>query len=217
MEKSIYSLVLSDSVVEAVDELARSEGLSRSAMINRLLAERVGYATPEMRLREVLSSAREAMKSGFFMVEQSTGSTICCRTSLKYRYKPTVRYSVEIFGAPQERAGQLRVQLRTQNFDLIKDFVGFFMLWGRNEQEYIVPEYAHDIVYSTDDGKFARVFNMPRGSISDEELGAAVADYLTMFDTAMKAYFAQLPDDIAAAKALRESYRHEIARQKYII
>ena len=217
MEKSIYSLVLSDSVVEAVDELARAAGTSRSSMINQLLAERVGYDTPEKRLHEVLASAREAMQGGFYMVEQPTCSTLSCRTSLKYRYKPTVRYSVEIFSLGQEKAGQLRVQLRTQNYRLIQDFVGFFMLWGRYEQEYIVPKYAHDIVYSTDDGKFTRVFNMPAGSISDEELGTAVADYLTMFDAALKAFFAQLPDDIAAAQAARDSYRRDVARQKYII
>lgn len=217
MEKSIYSLVLSDSVVEAVDELARAAGMSRSSMINQLLAERVGYATPEMRLRGVLASAREAMEGGFYMVEQPTGSTLSCRTSLKYRYKPTVRYSVEIFTHGKESAGQLRVQLRTQNFRLIQDFVGFFVLWGRFEREYIVPKYAHDIVYSTDDGKFMRVFNMPAGNISDEELGAAVADYLTMFDTALKAYFAKLPDDIASAQTLHESYLHDIVRQKYIL
>lgn len=217
MEKSIYSLVLSDSVVEAVDELARAAGMSRSSMINQLLAERVGYATPEMRLRGVLASAREAMEGGFYMVEQPTGSTLSCRTSLKYRYKPTVRYSVEIFTHGKESAGQLRVQLRTQNFRLIQDFVGFFVLWGRCEREYIVPKYAHDIVYSTDDGKFTRVFNMPAGNIPDEELGAAVADYLTMFDTALKAYFAKLPDDIASAQTLHESYLHDIVRQKYIL
>lgn len=217
MEKSIYSLVLSDSVVEAVDELARAAGMSRSSMINQLLAERVGYATPEMRLRGVLASAREAMEGGFYMVEQPTGSTLSCRTSLKYRYKPTVRYSVEIFTHGKESAGQLRVQLRTQNFRLIQDFVGFFVLWGRFEREYIVPKYAHDIVYSTDDGKFTRVFNMPAGNIPDEELGAAVADYLTMFDTALKAYFAKLPDDIASAQTLHESYLHDIVRQKYIL
>ena len=217
MEKSIYSLVLSDSVVDAVDELARAAGMSRSSMINQLLAERVGYATPEMRLRGVLASAREAMKGGFYMVEQPTGSTLSCRTSLKYRYKPTVRYSVEIFTHGKESAGQLRVQLRTQNFRLIQDFVGFFMLWGRFEREDIVPKYAHDIVYSTDDGKFTRVFNMPAGNISDEELGAAVADYLTMFDTALKAYFAKLPDDITSAQTLHESYLHDIVRQKYIL
>ena len=39
MNKSIYSLVLSDEVVDAVDALARTEGMSRSAMINRILAE----------------------------------------------------------------------------------------------------------------------------------------------------------------------------------
>ena len=49
-KKSIYSLVLSDDVVEAVDRLAANSGLSRSAMVNQLLAERVRCVPPEMRL-----------------------------------------------------------------------------------------------------------------------------------------------------------------------
>ena len=38
MKKSVYSLVLSDDVIAAVDRAAYQNGLSRSAMINRILA-----------------------------------------------------------------------------------------------------------------------------------------------------------------------------------
>ena len=78
-EKSIYSLVLSDSVVEAVDVMARGAGLSRSAMINQILAERVAYTTPEMRLRDILAALQSSMNGEFYLMEQSSGSTISCR------------------------------------------------------------------------------------------------------------------------------------------
>ena len=41
MKKSVYSLVLSDDVVEAVDRAAYQNGLSRSAMVNQILADYV--------------------------------------------------------------------------------------------------------------------------------------------------------------------------------
>ena len=41
MKKSVYSLVLSDDVVAAVDRTAYQQGVSRSAMINQILAEYV--------------------------------------------------------------------------------------------------------------------------------------------------------------------------------
>ena len=67
MGNSIYSLVLSDNVVDAVDTLAHSSGLSRSAMINRILAERVALTTPEMRLRlrYVRAAEEKRAKSAF--------------------------------------------------------------------------------------------------------------------------------------------------------
>lgn len=217
MNKSIYSLVLSDDVVDAVDALARTEGMSRSAMINRILAERVAYTTPEMRLRDILQSLARSMNGEFMLAEQPTGSTLVCRTSLKYRYKPTVKYSVEIYSENGRRAGQLRVSFRTQNAQLIADLMGFFRCWAALEQKNIADKLSNDIVYTIADGRFERTLNMPRGQITDEELGTAVAEYMAMFDGAMKAYFAELPDDENAAFTAGEYYRAEISRQSVIV
>ena len=217
MNKSIYSLVLSDDVVDAVDALARTEGMSRSAMINRILAERVAYTTPEMRLRDILQSLARSMNGEFILTEQPTGSTLSARTSLKYRYKPTVKYSVEIYSENGVRAGELRVSFRTQNARLISDLMGFFRCWAALEQKYISDKLSNDIVYTIADGRFERTLNMPRGQITDDELGTAVAEYMATFDGAMKAYFAELPDTERAIARIWEYYRAEISRQSVII
>lgn len=217
MNKSIYSLVLSDEVVDAVDALARTEGMSRSAMINRILAERVAYVTPEMRLRDILQSLARSMNGEFMLTEQPTGGTLVCRTSLKYRYKPTVKYSVEIYSENGKRAGQLRVSFRTQNAQLIADLMGFFRCWAALEQKYIADKLSNDIVYTIADGRFERTLNMPSGQITDDDLGTAVAEYMAMFDGAMKAYFSELPDTENAALTVGEYYRTEISKQSFII
>ena len=217
MEKNIYSLVLSDSVVEAVDELARAAGLSRSAMINQILAERVAYITPEMRMRQVIGAMQRAMNEGFFYLEQPTAATLSCRTALKYRYKPTVRYSVEIFSRGGVKAGELKVSFRTQNAQLIGDLMGFFRCWAALEQKYISAKLSQDILYTIDSGRFTRTLNMPTEQLSDEALGQAVADYMAMFDLAMKDYFACLPDTTTASAAAERSYAANIVRQKVII
>ncbi len=217
MEKNIYSLVLSDSVVEAVDELARAAGMSRSAMINQILAERVAYITPEMRLRQVISAMQRSLNEGFFYPEQPSAATLSCRTALKYRYKPTVRYSVEVFSRGGVKAGELKVSFRTQNAQLINDLTGFFRCWAALEQKYISSKLSQDILYTIDSGKFTRTLNMPREELSDEALGQAVADYMAMFDLAMKDYFACLPDIGTACAAAERSYTSNIVRQKYIV
>lgn len=217
MSKSIYSLVLSDDVVEAVDALANSSGISRSAMVNRILAERVAYTTPEMRLEEILESLARSMNGAFMLAEKPSGNSLSARTSLKYRYKPTVRYSVEIFTENGHRAGEMRVSFRTQSVQLIEDLTGFFKCWAALEQRYIADKLSEDIIYTISDGQFKRTLNMPGGNISDERLGTAVADYMAMFDGAMKAYFLRLPDVEGAALAAGEYYRQEISRQSVIV
>ncbi len=217
MNKSIYSLVLSDDVVDAVDALARTEGMSRSAMINRILAERVAYTTPEMRLRDILQSLARSMNGEFMLAEPPTGSTLSARTSLKYRYKPTVKYSVEIYSENGKRAGELRVSFRTQNAQLIADLMGFFRCWAALEQKYIADKLSNDIVYTISDGRFERTLNMPRDHIPDDELGTAVAEYMAMFDGAMKAYFAELPDTEIAELTVEKYYRAQISKQSVIV
>ena len=52
MSKSVYSLVLSDDVVAAVDRAAYALGSSRSNLINQILAEYVSFITPEKRRKD---------------------------------------------------------------------------------------------------------------------------------------------------------------------
>ena len=47
MKKSVYSLVLMDDIVEAVDRVAYSQNTSRSNLINQILAEYLSLMTPE--------------------------------------------------------------------------------------------------------------------------------------------------------------------------
>ena len=47
MKKSLYSIILSDEVVNEIDRLAYKANTNRSNMINQILAEYVSYTTPE--------------------------------------------------------------------------------------------------------------------------------------------------------------------------
>ena len=221
MSKSIYSLVLSDGVVDEVDALARAANVSRSAMINRILAERVAYTTPEMRLQDILQSLENSilssMNGAFMLSAKPAGGVLSARTSLKYRYKPTVNYSVEIFSENGRRAGELRVTFRTQNEQLIDDLTGFFRCWANLEQKYIADKLSCDIVYTISQGRFSRTLNSPDKRVSDDELGVAVADYMAAFDGAMKEYFMRLPDVGEAKKVAENHYQSQISKQTIII
>ena len=61
MNKSVYSLVLSDEIVQEIDRMAYETGASRSAMINQILADYVRYTTPEKRMREIFSAVEQQL------------------------------------------------------------------------------------------------------------------------------------------------------------
>ena len=66
MKKTLYSLMLNEEVVREVDALAHRMGTNRSSLINRILAEYVGYTTPEQRINDVFAAIEL-----FFVVEIS--------------------------------------------------------------------------------------------------------------------------------------------------
>lgn len=47
MKKNMYSLMLAEKVVQAIDRLASEKGTNRSNLINQILAEYVSLTTPE--------------------------------------------------------------------------------------------------------------------------------------------------------------------------
>ena len=84
MKKSVYSLVLMDSVVKAVDEQAYRLGTSRSNLINQILAEHLCCVTPEMRMREIFDSVTEMISENFQIQQQGSASLMTLKTALAY-------------------------------------------------------------------------------------------------------------------------------------
>ena len=87
VNKSVYSLVLADDVVEAIDRLAYSMNTSRSNLINQILAERVQLLTPEKRMREIFAKIEQLMDSRFQTLNQPSDAMMSIKSPLRYKYK----------------------------------------------------------------------------------------------------------------------------------
>ena len=98
MKKTLYSLVLNDEVVREVDALAHRMGTNRSNLINQILAEYVNYTTPEQRINEVLSAIEQLMAPSRELVPffSPNSYSMSLKSSLEYKYRPTVKYEVEL-------------------------------------------------------------------------------------------------------------------------
>lgn len=204
MKKSVYSLVLSDDVIAAVDKAAMIAGMSRSAYINGVLAEAVSYVTPEKRMSDIFSAVERLMDDSVFRImPKPSDNSLAIRSALQYRYKPVIRYSIELYRGFENTLGKLKVSFRTQSAALMSDFGDFLQLWAAIEKNHIIEHFPDGITYTFDGDKFTRTFYLPpdKHKLSDDAIAAALSEYVKMFDEIMKLYFANL-DNVKKAETL---------------
>ena len=192
MKKTLYSLVLNDEVVREVDALAHRMGTNRSNLINQILAEYVNYTTPEQRINEVLSAIEALMAPSRELVPffSPNSYSMSLKSSLEYKYRPTVKYEVELYRGAGEQIGELTVLFRTQSMALIQGMTDFFRLWKQIEDAHLRPLTGAKIDYALYEGKFVRSIAAPDKDCSTQELACALSDYITLFDKLLKGYLA---------------------------
>ena len=190
MKKTLYSLMLNDEVVREVDAMAHRMGTNRSSLINQILAEYVGYTTPERRINDVLSTIDALMQPSRELVPffAPNSLSMSLKSSLEYKYRPTVKYEVELYRSGEESIGELTVVFRTQSAALIQAMTEFFRLWKRIEDAHLYPQTGAHIEYALYDGKFVRSIAAPDRDCSTDELASALSEYIQLFDKLMKNY-----------------------------
>ncbi len=192
MNRRVYSLLLMDDVIRAVDRLAYAQNTSRSNMINQILAEYLSVKTPEQRMHDIFEQIQMQMdRQNVFQIQlQPSDAMLSVRTALAYKYKPTVRYCVELFRSDPEILGELRVSARTQNAGLLRMLDSFFRLWDQLERTYLADRLAQGVQSRIENGRYCRSFFWPQQPCTNSQLGEAISAYIQTFDSAMKAFFA---------------------------
>lgn len=188
MGKNVYSIVLRQDVVEAVDLLAYQKGTSRSNLINQILAERVCCITPEMRMRDVFASMEAFFEQQpAFRLHMSPGEEILqLRSAVRYKYNPTLRYTVELHANPEGTIGILRVGLRTQSTELLQLLEQFYRLWAKLETAYLAEHFESPPSYKVEGGRYLRYL---RSIGTDHQtMGNGIASYIALFDHCLKLF-----------------------------
>ncbi|MBR1443012.1 MAG: hypothetical protein IJ583_05705 [Firmicutes bacterium] len=194
MTKSVYSIVLSDDVVSAIDDMAYQMGTNRSNLINQILAERVSYITPEKRASVILKNIKENILNNdlekvFQLLSSQGDSSIMLKSAFKYKYNPSVKYSVALNGKKVGIIGEMKLTLRTQNEMLLSKFSEFISLWVSLEKKYLSDALPLDINYSISPGRYSRELLLLKESENEETIGRDIAKYIRDFDRIMKLYF----------------------------
>lgn len=190
MGKTLYSLMLNENVVREIDVLAHKSGTSRSNLINQILAEYVNYITPERRISDVFTAIEQLMlpSSEIIPFFAPNSQSMSLKSSLEYKYRPTVKYEVELYGGGTDSIGRLSIIFRTQSQSLIEDMTAFFRLWKRIEDAHLPNTSGTQIEYALYDGKFVRSISVPGRDCTPEELARAISGYIKLFDKQMKDY-----------------------------
>lgn len=216
MGKTLYSLMLSDDVVREVDALAHRSGMSRSGLVNRILAEYVSVVTPEQRISDIFRAIEGLVASSQELVPFFTpnSATMSLKSSLAYKYRPTVKYEVELGSDDGGRLGELSVVFRTQSVSLISDMTEFFRLWTGIENRRLAPIIGKQISCSLYDGRFVRPIFMPHSAgLTSDGIASALSDYIQLFDRLLKSY---LSGELTGAE-IEKVYINDLRNRSVII
>ena len=191
MAKSVYSLVLNDDVMNLVDLTAQKIGISRSALINKILSESLGLETVEKRINDVFSVVERMIGEHRSMrFAQSGVGGVVIKSAIAFKYNPTVNYSVVLYKGDENYVGELRVTLRTTNEQLIRLVDEFFSLFVSFEQKYldrpVVAEISHN--------KFLRLLKKPEFIVESSMIGEMITNFISNLDEMIKLYFSLLGD-----------------------
>lgn len=215
MKKSLYSIILSDEVVNEIDRLAYKANTNRSNMINQILAEYVSYTTPEKRMKQVFDRLENMLTplDTFQTLLGGSLSVMNLRSSLDYKYNPSVRYSVELYRSTTNEVGEIKVSMRSQNSTLLLYLLQFYKLWAKIESGYL-----SDCECLIDGDKFIRKLKLHTDkAITTEKLGELIANYVKTFDSAMKSFFYNVENPAVATQEVESIYRDYISSCDIII
>ena len=214
MKKSVYSIVLMDDVIRAVDREAYRLGTSRSNLINQILAERLSCVTPEMRMREIFDAAMGLLSESLSIQQQNSAALLTARTALEYKYRPTISYKIELDRVPEEYLGRLKVQIRTQSPVLMELFRRFFGYRGKMEAAVLSKYDCDRYICRVDDCSFTRGL-INSGVLSESQIGEAIGKYVRTLNRSVKLFFAEPERVVEDFRQFEEEY--EALVKRYII
>ncbi len=188
MKKSVYSLMLFDEIVEKIDQTAYENFTNRSQLINDILADYLGLMTPEQKIQVILEQLDRNFSSSLSVNQINRNTSIQFGKSLKYKYRPKVKYSYEFAGAGGKKYAVLKISSRTKSSELNDRFIDFFK--RIDELELRNDFHSGTLPENESNHKFVREFRRD-GSVSRDvnTVSRFLTNYLKMVDQAMNLYF----------------------------
>ncbi|ETA79418.1 hypothetical protein [Youngiibacter fragilis] len=128
MSKKIYSLLLSEEVMNLIDAECRRSGKSRSSLIDGILSSAYLKDHPATRLPDLLESLAGllSLEDAQVSVQRLLQDAIEFRTSIPYSYQPKIVYRVRFVTSDSGTSAFIRIATRTTSAPLLTKFSGLF-------------------------------------------------------------------------------------------
>lgn len=182
MTKNIYSLLLSENSVRAIDKIAAKRNMSRSAVIDEILSRYTGTENSDNFFREIWSETESLFSRAETMKFVNNAQTNMAQviTSLPYKYNPKVRYTLELSDEPDVLC-YVTLNTRTQNPLLSAVFGTFYARLAQLEDKYLDNVSAKML-----DGKYVSVLH---GQLSrTHETSLQITEYILTLDGMLRAF-----------------------------
>ena len=214
MQKNIYSLLLTDEIINEIDRIAYENSTSRSNMVNQILAEYISYTTPEQNMRDVFTRIESILVSAnsFQPVLQPSLSMYSIRSSLDYKYNPTVKYCVELCTDRSEYLGELRVSVRSQSESFKLLLLQFFKLWMKLEKVTNGNSEA-----TIDEDKYIKRLYLCRNIESNDEIGESIAEYIRTMNHGLNTFLKLYNRPDSAIEKVNDIYHNYILTDPIIL
>jgi hypothetical protein len=177
------------------------------------LAERIGMVTPEQKIQQILEQLNQNFNQTLSVSQINKNSSIQFGKSLKFKYRPKIRYSYEFLSNQEGKYAVLKISCRTKSEILNEHFESFFSLISDIENERRLDDDKW--VENTTNHKFVRAFQEEGGLSKDvESVAGNLTAYLKMIDEAMNVYFSEIDEGKDLSEQMNAIYQKFIKKQR---
>ena len=188
MAKNLYSVILSEELVSLVDELAKKNNSSRSNQINNILANYFSYTTMDMQIDSILGFINNMLSKNdeFQFLENNCDRQLSVKTSLDYKYNPSLKYSIELYkNLVNDSIGDLKIIYRISSPELRVKLERYFNYIISFESS-VNPTLVKTSMYEQ---KFIRQFYIEQDlNFTYDEIAESITEYVNNIDRTLKKY-----------------------------
>ena len=191
MKENDHMIRILEGIMRRLQLVAHEKNVPVTELVNQALDDFLSFHETGINFFDIINSIENhlTMEQHFVTNVDLFNYAISVKSPIRYVYRPELKYNIIIAQNNQISIGKMSVSLRSNDINTIRCFSAFLNLWIKLERTYI--KQPERIEYISDTGYFERKVYLPANDreINGQSVGAAISDYISVFDELLKRYF----------------------------